>query len=112
MNTMVGYFMFAALETMLPLTQPTNLYEMFIRKPDKWIPTLIYCGIPLATANYVFNAGIFISTNTGVSTILIQINIIYVYLISSIRYDESINYVCLLGAVLLIGSIYATLFTK
>jgi hypothetical protein len=68
--------------------------------------------IPLATANYIFNAGIFISTNTGVSTILIQINILYVYLISTIRYDESINFICLFGAVLLISSIYTTLFTK
>ncbi len=62
----------------------------------------------MAAANYVFMLGMFISENTGVSTILNQLNIVYVYFISTIRYDEEINLVCLFGAVLLLGSIYTT----
>lgn len=66
----------------------------------------------MATANYLFILGMFISENTGVSIMLNHLTIIYVYLISTIRYGEEINYICLLGAVVLIGSIYNTVFTK
>lgn len=41
-----------------------------------------------------------------------NLTILYVYLISTIRYSEEINYICLFGAVILIGSIYTTVFTK
>jgi hypothetical protein len=48
--------------------------------------TLLYSGVPMATANYIFNLGLFISANTGVSTMISQINILFVYFISAIRY--------------------------
>ena len=56
--------------------------------------------------------GLFISANTGVSTMITQITIVFGYIVSTVRYEESINYICLLGAAVLIGSIYATIFDK
>lgn len=73
---------------------------------------MLYTGIPLAAANYIFNAGVFISTNSGISTMLTNFNILYVYFISTIRYDESINLICLIGSFILVGSIYVVLFKK
>lgn len=86
--------------------------NLFVRKPELFFKTLFYTGVPLATANYIFNGGLFISSNTGISVMIGQINIIYVYILSTIRYGEGINYLCLFGAFLLIGSIYVTTFHK
>ncbi len=97
---------------MLPEASPTSLTSLFVRRPDKYLQTFLFCGVPQATANYIFNLALFISANAGVSTIISQINILYVYFVSTLRYDEDINYVCLLGGVILISSIYVTLFKK
>jgi hypothetical protein len=87
-HSIVGYFMFSLTELMLAEATPNSLYDLFVRRPEKWISTILYCGIPLTTANYIFSLGMFISANTGVSTMINQINILYVYFISTIRYDE------------------------
>jgi len=63
-------------------------------------------------ANYMFNIGMFVSTNSGVTTLVSQIMLLYVYFISMIRYNEDINYVSLMGAVLLFIAIYQVLFKK
>ena len=68
--------------------------------------------MPLAIANYIFNGGLFISPNTGVSTMITQLNILYVYFVSTIKYDEAINMVCLIGAMMLMGALYVILIHK
>lgn len=85
---MVGYFMFSIGETMLfPVDSAGSLSSAFTAKPEQIWKTFLYGGVPLATANYIFNAGMFLSTNTGVSSMLTQVNILYVYLISTLRYN-------------------------
>jgi hypothetical protein len=97
---------------MLPEASPNSLTSLFVRRPDHYLQTFLFCGVPQGAANYIFNLGLFITANAGVSTIIGQINILYVYFISTLRYDEEINYVCLLGGVILISGIYVTLFKK
>lgn len=87
-NAIVGFAMFCAMEMMIPIYNgDSSINHLFTSKPKLFMKTLIYTGIPLAFANYLFNGGVFISSNTGVSTMLIQVNILYVYVISTIRYD-------------------------
>jgi drug/metabolite transporter (DMT)-like permease len=97
---------------MLSVVSADTATSLFVRKPEQYFYTLLLCGIPQATANYIFNLALFISANAGVSTIINQINILYVYFISTLRYNEEINYVCLLGGIILISGIYVTLFKK
>lgn len=72
---------------MLPEVSAETTTSLFVRKPEQYLYNFLLCGVPQATANYVFNLGIFISANTGVSTIISQINILYVYFISTLRYN-------------------------
>jgi hypothetical protein len=53
-----------------------------------------------------------LSKNTGVSTMITQINIAYVYFISLLHYKEEINIICFLGTLMLVGSIYSVLIYK
>lgn len=85
---MVGYFMFSIGETILfPVGSAGSSSTLFTTKPEQIWKTFIYGGVPLAAANYIFNAGMFLSSNTGVSSMLTQVNILYVYFISTLRYN-------------------------
>jgi drug/metabolite transporter (DMT)-like permease len=85
-NALVGLFFFGILEIFLPVNGSSELNTLLTRKPDIIWKTILFTGVPLAIANYLFNAGLFLSPNTGVSTMISQINILYVYIISTFRY--------------------------
>lgn len=85
---------------------------IFVSKPALLLKTAIFSALPMAMSNYIFNAGIFVSPNTGISMMLAQTNILFVYMISTLRYGEDINLICLLGAVMMVGSIYIVLIHK
>ncbi len=72
----------------------------------------ILSGSLLCIANYLFNFAIYMAENIGVTSILSQISVVIGYFYSVTRYGEEINVICLLGSVLLIGSIYVILFKK
>jgi hypothetical protein len=49
---------------------------------------ILYTAIPLGIANYLFNFGLYLIDNPAIGSMITQINIVYGYLISIIRYDE------------------------
>jgi len=48
---------------------------------------IVYTAIPLSIANYIFNLGFYIIDNSSIGSVVCQINIVYAYVISLIRYD-------------------------
>ena len=86
--------------------------NLFIRKPDLFWNMLLYTAAPIAIANYFFNTGMFMIDNSGIGTLITQLNIVYGYFISVVRYDEEINIFSLLGSIILISSLYIVLVHK
>ncbi len=91
------------------------LYPIFVTDP-KPVLTICYgfflCGIPMAIGNILFIHGIKISTNTGLTTICISSAVVVGYLISVLRYNESINYICLMGSLCIVAGLIVALTAK
>ena len=112
-NSLVGLYITSALEMMLSVDDGSKVISnLFIRKPDLFWNMLLYTAAPIAIANYFFNTGMFMIDNSGIGTLITQLNIVYGYFISVVRYDEEINIFSLLGSIILISSLYIVLVHK
>ena len=72
----------------------------------------LFFGMPIVIGQYLFTAAILISKNTGVTTMMIFTSVIWAYLLSIFRYDESQNVICSVGVVLVVWGVWKTLFSK
>lgn len=84
-NSVTGLFIFGCCQMAIPVDLGGSL-SLFVRRPQFFVEMLFYTGLPIALANYIFNMGIFLSTNAGITVLVSQINILYVYIISTIKY--------------------------
>lgn len=73
---------------------------------------LIFCGTPMAIGNILYIHALTINKNTGLATICISSGVVVGYLISVLRYSESINFICLAGSLCIVGGLIIALTAK
>ena len=73
---------------------------------------LILCGAPMAIGNILYIHALKINKNTGLATICISSAVVVGYLISVLRYNEPINYICLSGSLCIVGGLIIALTAK
>lgn len=87
-NSLVGLYMTSAFEMMISDEHEQQLSNLYIRQPALFWNMILYSAVPLSIANYLFNLGLYIIDNPAIGSVITQINIVYAYLVSVIRYDE------------------------
>ena len=91
------------------------LYPIFVSEPKPALTMvygLIFCGAPMAVGNILYIHVLTINKNTGLATICISSAVVVGYLISVLRYNESINFICLTGSICIIGGLIIALTAK
>ena len=73
---------------------------------------LLVSGFPGIIGQLMFIAGITLSKNTGILTMINFSCVIWAYLVSIFRYGESQNILCSFGVVLVVVGISIALFSK
>ena len=94
----------------------SNSFIYPFSKSDNEISTLAFgilaIGIPAAIAGLLFISAIILSKNTGIITMMIFLSVVYSYILSIFRYNESQNLFCSVGVLLIIGGLWKVLFSK
>jgi drug/metabolite transporter (DMT)-like permease len=68
--------------------------------------SLLWVGLPLSIASYLFTVGFKLASNAGkASTILVVGNAVIGFMMSFFRYDEGLNVFVLFGALIILGSV-------
>ena len=70
------------------------------------------CGSPMALGNILWIHALTINKNTGLVSICISSSVVVSYLISMFRYNEAINFICLLGSISLVIGLVVALSAK
>ena len=103
----------------LHMTQPPQSIEThflsntaFERQPELLLQTILFTGIPATLGAYLFTLGMFLSTNTGISTIIAQLKVPIAYFIVAMRAHQHVDFIRLLGATLILVSIVGVLYRK
>ncbi len=55
---------------------------------ETYLPSIIFCGMMIMIANYLFTYGIIWSANTGISTMTLMSSAVFGYALSIFRYNE------------------------
>ena len=64
----------------------------------------------MAFGNALYIYGLKESTNTGLATMCITSAVLLGYIVSIFRYDESLDYICLIGSSLIVIGLGITLY--
>lgn len=102
LNSVIGLFIFSGAYSGM---EARSSMQMMIR-------SLLFSGVTLTIANYLFNWSLYISENVSLTTFLSQLTVVIIYVISIFKYNENINMLCLTGAILILGSICIILLKK
>ena len=73
---------------------------------------MLLSGIPSALCQLLFVGSLMLSPNTGILTMIPFTDLIWAYLLSMFRYNESPNIFCSVGVVLVVIGVWKALFSK
>jgi hypothetical protein len=54
---------------------------------ETYLPSIVFCGLMIMIANYLFTYGIIWSANTGISTMTLMSSAVFGYTLSIFRYN-------------------------
>ena len=74
--------------------------------------SLIYIGCVLGGGFTIFNIGVSLSQNTGITSVITQMTVIIGYGFSVFRYGEKLNIICVLGTIMLTTGVILVIFKK
>ena len=87
---------------------PENKYS-----EDPWmmLKCMVYQGVPLAVSQHFFMLALVLSDKSGIITMVGFVGMVFSYFLSVIRYDESLNWICVVGALLVTLGVYRIVIT-
>ena len=79
---------------------------------EEFVTSFFFFGFPVIIGQFCFIAALLLSKNVGIVTMIMFSGVVWAYLVSIFRYDESQNVICSAGVLLVVWGVWKTLFSK